>query len=103
MHDTNSHTAGYKKQAGSDKVCLRKEKREGYAYESCSQVIEYAFGELHAHKIFAESTDLVKSVPLMQKLGMTKEGVQRSHTKDNAGNWTDMHLYGLLKEEFFDF
>lgn len=84
-------------------MCLRKEKREGYAYESCSQVIEYAFGELHAHKIFAESTDLVKSVPLMQKLGMTKEGVQRSHTKDNAGNWTDMHLYGLLKEEFFDF
>lgn len=72
---------------------------KGYACESCSQVIAYAFGELHAHKIFAESTDTAKSVPLMQKLGMRPEGIQRSHTRDNDGNWADLYLYGLLKEE----
>ena len=72
---------------------------KGYACESCSQVIAYAFGELHAHKIFAESTDTAKSVPLMQKLGMKPEGIQRSHTRDNDGNWADLYLYGLLKEE----
>lgn len=74
---------------------------QGYAYEACSKVIAYAFRELHAHKIFAESTDTVKSVALMRKLGMVLEGIQRSHTRDNDGNWVDMYLYGLLQEDFF--
>lgn len=75
---------------------------QGYACEACSQMIAYAFEELQAHKIFAESTDPVKSVPLMQKLGMHPEGIQRSHTRENAGNWADMYLYGLLKEDFLN-
>jgi len=73
--------------------------RQGYAYESCSKVIGYAFDHLHAHKIVAEATDGVKSVSLMKKLGMKPEGVQRSHTRDNAGNWADLFLYGLLRED----
>lgn len=72
--------------------------RQGYAYESCKAVIDYAFNELDAHKIFAESIDSVKSVGLMKKLGMQLEGVQRSHTKDNDGNWVDIYCYGLFKE-----
>ena len=42
--------------------------RQGYAYESCKAVIDYAFTELKAHKVFAEAIDAVKSVGLMQKL-----------------------------------
>lgn len=76
---------------------------QGYARESCSRMIAYAFEELHAHKIFAESTDAAKSVPLMQKLGMKPEGIQRSHTRENDGNWADMYLYGLLREDFLSF
>ena len=77
----------------------RNYRRCGYAYESCKAVVDYAFDKLYAHKIFAEAIDRIKSVGLMQKLGMKPEGVQRSHTKDMDGNWTDLYLYGLLRED----
>ena len=74
--------------------------QQGYAYESCKAVIDHAFGALHAHKVFAEAIDGVKSVGLMKKLGMQTEGVQRSQTKDNDGNWADLYLYGILEEDW---
>lgn len=74
--------------------------RQGYAYESCKAVIDYAFTELKAHKIFAEAIDTVKSVGLMKKLGMQYEGIQRSQTKDNHGNWADLYFYGLLEDDW---
>ena len=74
--------------------------RQGYAYESCKAVIDYAFRELNAHKIFAEAIDTEKSVSLMQKLGMQLEGIQRSQTKDNHGNWADLYFYGLLEDDW---
>lgn len=72
--------------------------RQGYAYEACKAVVAYAFQTLDAHKIFAETIDGLKSVGLMEKLGMQLEGIQRSHTKDRDGNWADLYLYGLFKE-----
>ncbi len=74
--------------------------RQGFAYEACRAVIDYAFGTLHAHKIFAETIDGVKSVGLMRKLGMRPEGIQRSQVKDNDGNWANLYLYGLLRDEW---
>ena len=74
--------------------------RQGYAYESCKTVIDYAFGELNAHKVFAETIDAVKSVTLMQKMGMQLEGIQRSQTKNFHGNWADLYFYGLLEDEW---
>ena len=74
--------------------------RNGYAYEACSAVISHAFAELGAHKVFAETVDAVKSVPLMEKLGMKQEGRQRKHVQGLDGEWKDMYLYGLLKEDF---
>ena len=74
--------------------------RQGYAYESCKAVIDYAFGKLNAHKVFAETIDAVKSVSLMKKLGMQLEGIQRSQTKDNHGNWADLYFYGLLEDDW---
>lgn len=73
---------------------------QGFAYESCRAVIDYAFGEKNIHKVFAETIDAVKSAGLMRKLGMQPEGVQRSHSKDLGGNWTNIFLYGLLKEDW---
>lgn len=70
--------------------------RQGYAFEGCKAVVDYAFETLHAHKLFAEAIDPVKSVGLMEKLGMVREGVQRSHTRDNSGGWADLYLYGML-------
>lgn len=74
--------------------------RQGYAYESCKAVVDYAFDELKVHKIFAETVDTVKSVNLMKKLGMHFEGIQRSQTKDIRGNWTDLYFYGLLENDW---
>lgn len=74
--------------------------RQGYAYESCKAVIDYAFTEKKAHKVFAEAIDTMKSVSLMQKLGMQLEGIQRSQTKDNHGNWADLYFYGLLEDDW---
>lgn len=73
--------------------------RQGYAYEACKAVMDHAFDVLGAHKVFAEAIDANKSVGLMQKLSMKLEGVQRSQTKDNEGNWADLYFYGLLREE----
>lgn len=70
--------------------------RQGYAYEACSAVIDYAFAKGMAHKIFAETIDPVKSAGLMQKLGMQLEGIQRKQVQDNEGNWADLYFYGLL-------
>lgn len=69
---------------------------QGFAYESCKAVIDYAFDTMNAYKVFAETIDGMKSVNLMKKLGMKLEGVQRSQTKDNFGNWADVYFYGLL-------
>lgn len=76
--------------------------RQGYAYESCKAVIDYAFGKLHAHKVFAETIDTVKSVRLMQKLGMQPEGIQHSQTKDLHDNWADLYFYGLVEDHWCD-
>ena len=73
--------------------------RQGYAFESCKAVIDYAFNNLNIHKIFAEAIDGYKSVGLMKKLGMKLEGIQRSQTKDIFGNWADLYFYGILAED----
>lgn len=70
--------------------------RQGLACEACQALIDYAFDHMHIHKIFAETIDSQRSVRLMEKLGMKQEGVQRSHTKDPAGAWRDLYLYGML-------
>ncbi len=68
--------------------------RQGYAYEACKAVVDYAFCELNAHKVFSETVDSVKSVGLMKKLGMASEGIQEN-----------LHCYSLLREDWksYDF
>ena len=73
--------------------------RQGYAFEACKAVIDYAFDDLNAHKIFAETIDGEKSVNLTKKLGMKLEGIQRSQVKDNSGNWADLYFYGILETD----
>ncbi len=74
--------------------------RKGYAYEASQKLIDYAFRELHVHKIFAETIDSVKSVGLMKKLGMHLEGIQRKQVKDSDGKWADVRFYGILREDY---
>ena len=73
--------------------------RQGYAYEACSALIAHGFRERNIHKVVAETIDGQKSVPLMEKLGMKREGVQKSQVKDLCGNWADLYLYGMLRSD----
>lgn len=74
--------------------------RQGFAYEAMSAVVDFAFRQLHAHKLFAEAIDTVKSVGLMKKLGMVFEGRQIEQLKDQNGEWRDLYYYGLLAEQY---
>lgn len=71
--------------------------RQGYAYEACSALMSYGFREMNVHKVVAETIDIQKSVRLMEKLGMEREGIQRSQTKSIFGAWVDLYLYGKLQ------
>ena len=63
--------------------------RQGLAWESCKAVIDYAFSQRNARRVFAETIDAEKSVGLMRKLGMKPEGIQ-----------ADLYLYGLSEEDW---
>ena len=76
--------------------------RNGYAFEACQAVIRDAFVNKNAHKVFAETLDTERSVPLMQKLGMRLEGIHRKQVRDFSGNWGDLYFFGLLREEWSD-
>lgn len=71
--------------------------RQGYAYEACKCILEYGFNNMKAHKIFAETTDAIKSAGLIKKLGMSLEGVQKSHTKNLEGQWENLYLFGMVE------
>ncbi len=62
--------------------------RKGYAYEACSALICHAFENLGTKEIFAETTDIEKSLPLMRKLGMSYVGLE-----------DDMHMCRIVREE----
>ncbi len=68
---------------------------QGYAFEACKAVMDYAFRELDARKVFAETVDPVKSVGLMKKLGMKAVELQ-----NDAGNGTPLYVYGILRKEW---
>ena len=67
--------------------------RKGYAFESCHAVIEYAFDALGAKKVFSETIDGVKSVALMEKLGMEREEIQ----PDPEHGW-QWYVYAIHRE-----
>lgn len=73
---------------------------QGYAFEACAALVEYAFQVLHAHKLFAETIDPDRSLHLMEKLGMHIEGVQRQQVRNCRGQWADLYLCGLLEEDY---
>lgn len=70
--------------------------RQGYGFEASHAMICYGFETLNLHKITAQTIDPVKSVNLMQKLGMTHEGTLHSHVKDPNGKWRDVYWYAIL-------
>ena len=69
--------------------------RQGYAFEAARALLDWGFAN-GVHKVIAHTTDPVRSLSLMRKLGMQQEGVLRSHTRDLQGRWADLYIGGLV-------
>ena len=76
--------------------------RQGFAYEAASAVISYGFRTLGLHRIFASTTDDLKSAGLLKKLGFVQEGCLRKHEMcNNSEVWRDRLYFGILRKEYF--
>ena len=73
---------------------------KGLAGEASRAVLAHAFSALNAHKVIAQTEDIRRAGPLLERLGMVREGVQRRHALGRDGAWKDIYWYGLLREEY---
>lgn len=75
----------------------------GYAVEAASRLLDFAFHELDAHRIFAFcNAGNRASERVMLKLGMRHEGTTRQ-TRLLRGEWHDELLYAILESEWAGF
>jgi len=73
---------------------------QGYAIEALRVVINYLFTDLRKHRIIASvDPDNIKSVKLLDKLGMRKEAHFIKSIK-MSGVWLDDCIYAILNEEW---
>lgn len=73
---------------------------QGYCTEAGRAIMQYGFNDLSLNRIQAlHFSRNPSSGRVMQKLGMTKEGVLRQHVK-KWDTYEDLVVYGLLKKEW---
>ena len=78
----------------------------GYATESATALLDYAFGTLNAHRVIAKCNSLnYRSHKLMERIGMRREAELKKNVyfkKDALGNpiWQDTLQYAVLHEEW---
>ncbi len=72
----------------------------GFATEISKKLIEIGFKELNLHRIEASTdTDNGKSVKVLEKSGMLREGIRRKVVPMN-GEWKDGYLYAIVEEDY---
>lgn len=75
----------------------------GYMTEAARAVFEYLFCEIGFHRIYSgHDTRNPASGKVMQKLGMTPEGIARQHYYKAGFGTGDAQKYAILKEEWLD-
>lgn len=73
----------------------------GIVTKAAKAVIDFAFTELNANKICAlHDTQNIASGRVMQKCGMTLEGILREHSYRKDETFDDTAVYGILKKEW---
>lgn len=73
---------------------------EGYAPRGTALAVDYAFEELDLHRLNTAVFEPNRpSQRVMEKLGFTREGVQRE-AMFIEGDWYDTVQYGLLRREW---
>ena len=85
------------KRAGLGILIANQENRmKGFAFESLSILIQYAFDTLHLHQLYCNiSNDNQASLSLFKKLGFTEIGIKRDWLRESNG-WLDVHLLQLV-------
>lgn len=69
----------------------------GYATEAAAAVIGHLLDEVGFHRVQAKCcVDNAASERVMQKAGMTQEGVLRDYFFSKEGRWRDVVLYSLV-------
>lgn len=73
---------------------------DNYAVDAAGLMIEYGFGEMNLHRLWAEiyEPDEKKKV-MFQKLGFVHEATHKS-THWTGGRWVDSWYYRLLSEAY---
>jgi [ribosomal protein S5]-alanine N-acetyltransferase len=73
---------------------------QGYATEAAAALLAYGFATLQLHRILARHvTRNPASGRVMQKIGMTFEGIQREHFL-KGDRFEDVANYGILRDEW---
>ena len=69
----------------------------GYATEAAREMLRFGFERMGAHRIIANcATANVASVRVLEKLGMTREGLRRQQVREGDG-WRDTYDYAILE------
>ncbi|RBL89780.1 GNAT family N-acetyltransferase [Chitinophaga flava] len=72
----------------------------GYATEAMNCMLAFGFGPLKLHRIECGcSIQNIGSYRVMEKVGMTREGIKRKVLPLEDG-WHDAYVYGILASEF---
>lgn len=73
---------------------------KGYTTEALKKLLDFGFNNLKLHRIEAGcAVENVASSKVLEKAGMTKEGMKRKKMPIR-GEWKDNYFYGILEEDF---
>jgi RimJ/RimL family protein N-acetyltransferase len=73
---------------------------QGYCSEAAQRIVRYGFEDLGLNRIHAwHLARNPSSGRVLQKIGMSNEGIARQHTRKH-GNFEDIVLCGLLREDY---
>lgn len=73
----------------------------GYATESLRVVLKLLFEQVGLHRVQAlHHQQNPASGRVLEKAGMTREGILRDFAQDPDGSWYSLHLYSILEREW---
>lgn len=74
---------------------------KGYTTEAAMTIIRYLFDEVGFHRIQAKCcVENSASERVMQKIGMSKEGILRGYFHGKDERWCDVAMYAMLSNDF---
>jgi RimJ/RimL family protein N-acetyltransferase len=81
-------------------VLARRAWGQGYATEAIRALVEFGFGRLALHRIWATcDVENRASARVLEKVGMRREGHLRQNVR-RKGEWRDSYLYAILAPEW---